>query len=148
MTTEMLIALLTQTFVGIVCTIAYSVMMRVKLRHLPAIAVGATLTFLVYWLFDRFGFNSFVANMMGAMVAACYSEVMARLLKAPVAIYSTPSIILLVPGGSLYYTMSALMQGDRDGFYAHGGETLKIAFGIAVGLLAVSIGKSLFEKKR
>lgn len=148
MTTEVLLSLLTKTIVGISCTLVYSILMRVRLRHLPAIAIGAAITFLVYWSFDFFGFNSFVSNMMAAAVAAFYSELMARILKAPVAIYSTPSIILLVPGGSLYYAMSALMQGDHAGALTHGAETLKVAFGIAVGLLAVSLGMSLFNNKR
>lgn len=147
MTLEMLLSLLAQTVIGIACTLVYSILMRVKLRHLPAIAVGAALTYLVYRVFDFFGFNAFVANMMGAAIAALYSEITARILKAPVAIYSTPSIILLVPGGSLYYTMSALMQGDRVAALAHGTETIKVAFGIAVGLLAVSLGKSLFKER-
>lgn len=146
MTSKMILTLLTQTIVGVACTLAYSILMRVKLRHLPAIAVGTLLTFLVYQLFDFFGFNLFVSNMMGAAVAALYSEVMARILKAPVSIYSTPSIILLVPGGSLYYTMSSLMQGDYAAALTHGSATIKVAFGIAVGILTVSLGKNFFSR--
>lgn len=146
MNIEPFLALLYQTAVGVVCTLAYSLLMRVKFRHFPAIVIGTVLTFLVYWTFDYFGFNLFISNMIAAGVAALYSETMARILKAPVSIYSTPSIILLVPGGRLYYAMSALMQSDHATAMAEGSAALKIAFGIAVGILAVSIGKSFITK--
>ncbi len=139
MNVELILPVLLQTLAGIVSTLTYSVLMRVKLRHFPAIAVGAAITYLVYWFFDFMDCDVFVSNMMGAMVAAIYSEIMARLLKAPVAIYSIPSIILLVPGGSLYYTMIALMQGNRAEVLLRGSMTVRIALGIAVGILAVSV---------
>lgn len=143
---DIVLPIIWQTFIGIVCTLAYSLLMRVKLRHFPAIAIGTAATFLVFSLFDLIGCDLFLSNLFAALVAALYSEVMARILKAPAAIYSTPAIILLVPGGKLYYTMSALMQGDRAEVIAQGGDALKIAFGIAVGILAVSIVKSFIIK--
>lgn len=148
MTLEFVLSLLTQTIVGVACTLAYSLLMRVKLRHFPAIAIGAALTFLAYSTFDYIGFNIFLSNLIAAAIAALYSEIMARLLKAPVSIYSTPAIILLVPGGNLYYTMSALIQGNRTEMLAQGSTALKIAFGIAVGILAVSIIKSIIVKRK
>lgn len=136
---ELLISFLLRLLAGVVSTIVYSVLMRVKWRHFPAIAIGAALTYTVYFIFDQLGYDVFVSNLMGAMAAAIYSEIMARLLKAPVAIYSIPSIILLVPGGGLYYTMLALMQGNRAEFLLRGSITVRTALGIAVGILAVSV---------
>ena len=77
--------------------------------------------------------------MAAAMITTIYAEIMARVLKAPVAIYSNPSIIPLVPGGSLYYTMAALMAGDQQEFIARGTDTLMTALGIAVGIIAISV---------
>lgn len=143
---ELVVSLVTQTIIGVSCTLAYSLLMRVKLRHFPAIAIGSALTFAVFSTFDLLGCNLFLSNMIAAAVASLYSEIMARILKAPVVIYSTPAIILLVPGGRLYYTMTALLQGDHAVMLAEGSAALKIAFGIAVGILAVSIGKSFVKK--
>lgn len=145
---EIVFSVIVQTVIGVACTLAYSMLMRVKLRHFPAIAIGTVLTFLVFSIFDLLGCNLFLSNLIAAAVASLYSETMARILKAPVAIYSTPAIILLVPGGRLYYTMSALMQGNRAVMLAEGSAALQIAFGIAVGILAVSIGKSFFPKRK
>lgn len=120
-------------------TIIYAVLMRVKLRHLPAVGVGAGMTYLIFALLDLIGWSLFLSNLIAAMVATIYGEIMARLLKAPVAIYSIPSIIPLVPGGSLYYTMAALMEGNQSEFLSRGSDTVMIALGIAVGIIAVSV---------
>ena len=121
-------------------TLIYSILMRLQWRHLPAIALGATITYIIFvLLWQQAGWHLFFANMVAAMTTTVYAEIMARILKAPVAIYSNPSIIPLVPGGSLYYTMAALMEGNQMEFIARGTDTLMSALGIAVGIIAVSV---------
>lgn len=139
MTTAEILSLLGTTLAITAGTLIYSVLMRLKLRHLPAIGIGAALTYIIFALLDHHGWVLFLSNMVAAMVATIYAEIMARILKAPVAIYSTPSIIPLVPGGSLYYTMAALMDGDKAEFFSRGTDTLMVALGIAVGIIAVSV---------
>ncbi len=127
------------TVVIAVSTTIYAVLMRVKLRHLPAICFGAAMTYLIFALLDHCGFTLFVSNLIAAMLATIYGQIMARVLKAPVIIYYLPSIIPLVPGGSLYYTMEALMNSNEAQFMARGWDTLMISLGIAVGIIAVSV---------
>lgn len=139
MTTAEIFSLVGTTLAITLGTLIYAILMRLKLRHLPAVAVGAALTYLIFSMLDHLGWVLFLSNMVAAMVATVYAEIMARVLKAPVAIYSNPSIIPLVPGGSLYYTMEALMKGNRAEFLSRGIDTLMIALGIAVGIIAVSV---------
>ena len=122
-----------------ISTLIYAVLMRVKLRHLPAIGLGAGMTYLLFALLSHYGMSLLLANMIAAMIATIYGEIMARIFKAPVTIYSLPSIIPLVPGGSLYYTMAALMNGDEAEFMNRGSDTVMIALGIAIGIIAVSV---------
>ena len=49
-----------------------------------------------------------------------------------------PGIIPLLPGGALYYTMSALIEGDMDTVMLKGKETGLMALGIVVGILVAS----------
>ena len=121
-------------------TLIYAILMRLHWRHLPAVGVGAAMTYVIFaLLWEQAGWHLFFANMVAAMAATIYAEIMARVLKAPVAIYSNPSIIPLVPGGSLYYTMAALMEGNRAELISRGSDTLMTALGIAVGIIAVSV---------
>ncbi len=134
-----LMSILWTTLVIGISTQIYSVLMRVKKRHLPAIGCGAAMTFLIYAVLNHFGLSLIFSNMAAALVATLYGEIMARVLKAPVSVYSIPSIIPLVPGGSLYYTMAALMNGNEEEFFLRGMDTIQTALGIAIGIISVSV---------
>jgi uncharacterized membrane protein YjjB (DUF3815 family) len=92
-------------------------------------------------------FSLFTAS----FIAGFYSEILARFLKTPVTTFSICSIIPLVPGGGMYYTMLESVQGDINKFLNTGLNTLSSAGAIAVGiLLASSITKVIlyFERKK
>lgn len=56
-----------------------------------------------------------ISQCVGGLHGVClWSEGMARVRKAPANIFMIPGIIPLLPGGALYYTMSALIGGDMD----------------------------------
>jgi uncharacterized membrane protein YjjB (DUF3815 family) len=46
-----------------------------------------------------------------------------------------PSIIVLVPGGMLYYTMSNLILGNIDEGVRQMFDTMKVTIGLAFGIL-------------
>ena len=47
--------------------------------------------------------------------------------------------IPLTPGGKLYYTMRAIIDGNESEVDGLGNETVVIALGIAVGIVLVSL---------
>ena len=53
-----------------------------------------------------------MANFIDALFAAFAAEFLAKFIKAPVTVFLTPTILPLVPGSSLYYTIEAFFQGD------------------------------------
>ena len=77
--------------------------------------------------------------MVGAFAATIYSELIARVQRAPIVTFVTPSIIVLVPGGSLYYTMANILNKDYDTAYLYGLKTLDSCLGIAAGILVASL---------
>ena len=72
------------------------------------------------------------------VVVSVLSELMARVMKAPATIFLIVGIIPLVPGGGIYYTMYALLNGDMQLFAQKGAETAACAAAIAVGCSLVS----------
>ena len=139
MTWEQLYPMLNTTVIIAVSTLLYAVLMQVKFRHLPEIAIGAGMTYLIFALLDHFGMSLLLSNAVAALAATIYGETMARIKKAPVSVYSIPSIIPLVPGGSLYYTMAALVNEDNAEFVRCGSNTLTTSLGIAIGIISVSV---------
>ena len=49
-----------------------------------------------------------------------------------------PGILLLVPGGALYYTMFGLAQGNRALAAENAVFALRMALGISVGIIVVT----------
>ena len=101
-------------------------------------AAGGVLTWMVYLLCRSFGFSIYGMNFIAAIVAALYSEIMARSRKYPVTSYLVISSIPLLPGAGIYYTMSLGLGGDVQAAVHKGLETAGVAGSIAVAILLVS----------
>ena len=101
-------------------------------------AFGGVLTWTSYLLLRQLGFDIYGMNFFAAVVAAIYSETMARSRKYPVTSYLVISSIPLLPGAGIYYTMSIGLGGDVQAAVHKGLETAGVAGSIAVAILLVS----------
>lgn len=73
-----------------------------------------------------------------SMIISIYAEILARVLKTPTTTFITTSLIPLVPGRALYYTMSSVFGGDINTFFGNVMYTLSVAFAIAIGVVIVA----------
>lgn len=124
---------------GTVGTCGFSLLFRINKKHVSFAVIGGFITCVVYVVCCRHVGDVFFQNFIPALVATAYSEVMARVTKAPATPYIICSIIALVPGGKLYYTMYYFVTGSYSDFRVTVLETLKIAAGIAVGIIIISV---------
>lgn len=79
----------------------------------------------------------FMPCLIASAFAAFYAEVLARILKAPATIFFIPSIVPLIPGSTLYYTMSYAVQRAWDSSRSYGFLTVQYALSIASGISLV-----------
>ncbi len=110
-------------------------------------SIGGSLGWLIYllctwWISGNLGIllSSFVA----AVVVSFYSECMARIRKCPATGYLTISLLPLVPGAGIYYTMEYALLDDTEHFLNQGMLTLGTAISLAVGVLVVSSGIRIY----
>ena len=101
-------------------------------------ALGGMLAWAVYCLTYHFTHNDLLGNLMAAITAAAYAEIMARVRKYPAISYLVVSIFPLLPGAGIYYTINAFVQSDMTAFTESGSHTIAIAGVLAVGILIVS----------
>ena len=92
-----------------------------------------------YFVCVEIGLSLLMQNMIPAAVATLYAEIIARVVKAPATVFLIPGVIPLTPGGKLYYTMRAIIDGNESEVDGLGNETVVIALGIAVGIVLVSL---------
>ena len=120
-------------------SIGFSIIFYLKPHKLPLAALGGLVTCAVYLGVQMLLGGELVPNLAAAFVGAIFSEVMARLTKAPVPVYLLPCLIPLVPGGMLYKTMDNFIRGAYGVAGSCGLTALAVAVGIAGGIMAASV---------
>lgn len=95
-----------------------------------------------------------VASFFGAVGVVLVSRIFAVWKKCPITVFLISGIFPLVPGAGVYYTMYYLVSNELTLAAIKGLESLKIAFGIVLGIVfIVTIPKKWFfiqnwQKKR
>lgn len=100
--------------------------------------LGGIITWLGYLLFQKMGMDIYETNFAAAVIAAVYAELIARIRKYPAISYLIISILPLLPGAGIYYTMSIGLEGNMQGAFEKGLETAGIAGCLAVAILLTS----------
>lgn len=102
--------------------------------------LGGALNWGLYLLaMKKMGLPATMAYALGAAAGTLYAEILARIVKTPVTVFVITSVIPMVPGGSLYYTMLGLLQGDKATFVDRGLYTLSAAGAMALGIFAATM---------
>ena len=145
----------TMLITAAISTLGFSILFYVHPRRLFVATLGGVLTTAVYLLAGHFLGGELLPNLIGALVGAGFSEIMARFTKVPVPVYMVPCVIPLVPGSALYETMFNFVTGSYTAAAAAGMRALEIAMGIAGGIVVASViglfirpRKKRFVKKR
>lgn len=120
-------------------TLGFALYFRVNKKHIAAATIGGLLAWTIYLIIYNMTGSIFWGNMVASMIVCIWSELMARILKAPTNTFMIPGIIPLLPGGTLYYTMEAMLQRNNKVFVQKGLETVMITVGIVAGIVAVSV---------
>ena len=92
-----------QTIMGILGSVGFAVLFGILDRKLIGIALGGGAGWAVYLLCTANGQSMFVGLFVASLFIAAFSEVLARVLKAPVILLLVPMLIPEIPGGDLYY---------------------------------------------
>lgn len=83
------------------------------------------------------------AYFVGALVVAILSEVLALVQKKPATIYLVPGLLPLVPGGGMFETMEATVEGNLQEALLLGFSTLTSAGAIALAIALASSGSKI-----
>lgn len=133
---------------AIIGTLGFCLLFNVKKDKIIYGVIGGTISTVIYLICIEAGMDLFIQNFIPTVVATIYTEIIARVVKAPTTVFLFPAIIPLTPGGSLYYTMRAIVDGNMAEAKTVGKQTMVIALGIALGVLLVSLVFSRFSYKK
>ena len=120
-------------------TVGLAGLFHTRPKHLPFAAIGGTITYLIYRVMELEGISLFICAFVSTLFLAVYSEICARLRRAPALIFLLTGAVPIVPGGMLYYTMSNFLSKNYEAGKQALLTTLGIGIGIAGGMVAVSL---------
>ena len=127
-------------------TLGFGLLFNLRTKHLVTAVLGGVFTWAVYLVLAGQIEGIFYPTLIASAFAALYSELMARKFKAPVPLYLLPSVVPLIPGGSLYYAMSYSVERNWQLSGEYGLATLQFALAIAVGMSVVWAAADMIKR--
>lgn len=131
-----------------IASLGFAVLYNVRGKSLAVPFIGGILGWTLY-LMLMFLNNEILQSLIVSMFLSAYTEIAARLIKTPTTTFLLANMIILIPGGKLYYTISSAIKGDWLNFALYGKETIFMAIAISAGIMVVSsVTKIILSNKK
>lgn len=114
------------------------VLFNIRGKNLLLSAIGGGIGWFVYKFLMKLNMSAIPALFFASICISSYSEICARKFKTPVTVFLIGSLIPLVPGGAMYYTMYEAVQGNSQRTWDMVLTTLGSAAILAFGVIVVS----------
>ena len=129
-------------------SLGFALLYRLRPEHLPLATIGGALAWGIYLFALKYTENIFASAMIATVFCTLYAEVFAKVQKTPATVLLIPSVIPLIPGSALYYTMSSIVQRNLTDAWFYARLTIQYALAIALGISLVwTIWAVLFQRK-
>lgn len=129
-------------------SLGFALLYRLRPEHLPLATLGGAFVWGIYLRCLKYTENIFAAAMIATVFCTLYAEIFAKVQKTPATVLLIPSVIPLIPGSALYYTMSSIVQRDLVEAWYYARLTIQFALAIAIGISLVwTIWAVLFQRK-
>ena len=139
---------LTMIITGCLGSAGFALLYNIRGKRFVFAALGGLLAVVFYVFFGLFLENEILNYFICSLMVSLYAEVMARVLKTPTTTFIITGLIPLIPGSSLYYTMTGAFAGDLNSFIDKGLYTLGLAGALAAGIIVViGVVKVIFRKR-
>ena len=133
-----------QVIAAFVGTLGFGFLFNIRGKKLLLAATGGMLSWLLFLVLRPLTESEVLRYFLVSALITVYSEVLARHLKTPSATFCIVSLVPLVPGSGLYYTMANALGGNAEGFVSKGLHTLELTAALSLGIVLVT---ALFRKR-
>lgn len=139
---------LTMIITGCLGAAGFALLYNIRGKRFVFAALGGLLAIAAYvalrFVLDNEILNYFICSLSVSL----YAEIMARVLKTPTTTFVITGLIPLIPGSSLYYTMTGAFSGNLNSFIEKGLYTLGLAGALAAGIIVtLGVAKVVFTKR-
>ncbi|MCC8128703.1 MAG: threonine/serine exporter family protein [Clostridiales bacterium] len=120
-------------------SLGFGIVFRIERKYLLIAGLSGGLTRIVYLLLSQVTSEMFIICFLSAVAASIFSEIMAARTKNPSTVFIYPSIVPLLPGGTLYYSIVGLMLQDTELIAANLVPCIHSLAGLGIGFIVISI---------
>ena len=129
--------------------LGFAVLFNVQSARLFWAGLGGMLGWAVYLFLGLVYQSDVIRFFLASASFTLYSDPLARLKKTPITVFLVPAAIPMVPGASLYRSMSFAVNGQWNAFAQQILYTLLLAAAIAAGIVCAMtvchIGRRLWR---
>ena len=140
---------LLQILAGGVGSLGFACLFNIRGKRLAVATLGGVLSWFLFVIFSYLIPSDPINYFLVSFLISLFAEVMARVMKTPTTTFITTSLVPLIPGGSLYYTMAYGFQGQATRFVTKGVATLALAAALALGIIiAATLTKLVLSPRK
>lgn len=140
-----LMDVIVQILMGTLGTLGFNVLFHIRGKKLLLATLGGLISWTVFLAAEPILPGEALRYFLAAAVITLYSEALARLEKTPTTTFLVPSVVPLIPGSSLYYTMNYALNQQWPDFARQALYTLELAGALAVGIITVTTAARLLR---
>ena len=129
-----------QILTGFLGSLGFAFLYNIRGKKLVAAALGGFMSWSLFLLLGLFMNSEPIRYLIVSMFISIYAKLLARLFKTPTTTFIITALIPLIPGASLYYTMSSAFGGNFDVFLKNAVSTLSLALALAIGVAIIATG--------
>lgn len=133
--TNALIDPVLQTLMGAFGSVGFALLFRVRSKMLIFAFLGGLLSWGTYCIAGNFVGHEALQYLIATTVLTLYAEAFARILRCPSTILLVTGWIPLIPGGMLFYSISALVQDNMPLFVDRILHTFLLMVAMSAGML-------------
>lgn len=119
-------------------TLGFNILFNIRGKKLLLATLGGVISWAVFLALEPIMPGEAGRYFVSAAVITVYGEVLARVVKTPTTSFLVPSIVPLIPGSALYYTMNYALNKEWSQFAQQAFYTIQLALSLAVGIIAVT----------
>ena len=127
-----------QIFTGFLGSLGFGILFHIRGKNLVVASLGGLMSWTVFLLLEPLFPGEPIRYFLSSAAVTVYSEIFARVMKTPTTTFLVPSLIPLIPGGALYYTMNYALNEQWSLFGEKAIYTLELAFALALGIIAMT----------
>lgn len=129
---------LLQILMGLLGTLGFNILFNIRGKKLLFATLGGLISWAVFLALGPILSDESVRYLIATAAITVYGEILARVMKTPTTTFLVPSVIPLIPGSALYYTMNYALNKQWALFAQQAFYTLQLALSLAVGIIAMT----------